>query len=75
MLMRVVYPGGKYDLVNGDLLTALIDSGGITMFKRADGWVRVPSKDCRNSANRNGYAGSERRGDRYNLDSLNWPVQ
>lgn len=75
MMMRVVYPDGKYDLVNGDLLSSLIESKGIIRFKRLDGWVTVASQECRNSANKNRYTEPERRKHRDSQDSLIWPVE
>ena len=75
MMMRVIYSDGKYDLVNGDLLTSLIESKAIIKFKRLNGWVNVPSKECRNSANKDRYGGPERRKHSVSQESLIWPVQ
>lgn len=61
MLMRVVYPDGRHDFVNGDILTSLIELKAISKFKRLDGWVDVPSLALRRTSNNTHYFGTERR--------------
>ena len=61
MLIQVVYKDGKYDLVSGNHLTALIDSMEIIWFKRHSGWVSVPSPYIRMVDNRMTHSGPEQR--------------
>ena len=51
MLIPVVYPDGKHDLVKDFLLSRLIEDKGIAKFKRSDGWVSTSSKNLRRSEN------------------------
>jgi hypothetical protein len=49
MLIPVIYPNGKHDLVKDFLLSRLIEDEGITKFKRSDGWVSTTAKNIRRS--------------------------
>ena len=55
MLMRVIYPDGRHDFVNADILTSLIELKAIAKFKRLDGWVDVPSQGLRRTGNNTNY--------------------
>ena len=59
MLLRVVHQDGKFDFVNGSMLTSLIASGEVTMFKRSDGWVDTDSPHIRRTSRQ--YMGPEKR--------------
>ncbi len=60
MLIPVVYPNGKHDLVKDFLLSHLIENKGITKFKRSDGWIGIDSADIRRASNTY-YIGPRRR--------------
>ena len=49
MLIPVIYPNGKHDLVKDFLLSRLIEDNGIIKFKRSDGWVSTTAKNIRRS--------------------------
>ncbi|SEA68032.1 hypothetical protein SAMN05660420_02850 [Desulfuromusa kysingii] len=60
MLIPVVYPNGKHDLVKDFLLSRLIDDMSIIKFKRNSGWVSTTANDIRRS-NKVAYDGPKRR--------------
>ena len=62
MMLRVVYTDGTFDLVKGLMLTSLIESSGVSKFKRSSGWVDVSSPHIRRSGSESDYIGPERRG-------------
>ncbi|SNB48011.1 GSU3473 family protein [Geobacter sp. DSM 9736] len=41
MLIRVLYDDGSFGMVDGIELDRLIFNGGVTAFRRSQGWVRV----------------------------------
>jgi hypothetical protein len=59
MLMRVIYVGGRYDFVNGTMLTSLLEARAITRFERPDGWVNIDSPYVRRASRK--YIGQEKR--------------
>ena len=61
MLISVVYPDGKHDLVKGFYLTYLINMREISKFKRADGWIDIDSDKVRGRGQKQSYQGPERR--------------
>ncbi len=61
MLIPVIYPDGKHDLVKEFMLSSLIDNQGIVKFKRSNGWVNIDSDRIRNSELFPIYIGEERR--------------
>lgn len=61
MLIPVIYPNGKYDLVKDFYLTHLINSGKILKFKRSSGWVNITAANLRGEDGRHCYHGPERR--------------
>ncbi len=61
MLISVVYPDGKHDLVKDFYLTYLIDTREIAKFKRADGWIDIDSDKVRGRGQKQSYQGPERR--------------
>ncbi len=61
MLISVVYPDGKHDLVKDFYLTYLIDTREIAKFKRADGWIDINSDKVRGRGQKQSYQGPERR--------------
>ena len=61
MLLRVVYKNGKYDFVDGSMLTPFIESGDVAMFKRSEGWVHTNSSHVRKAGTPSNYTGPERR--------------
>jgi hypothetical protein len=62
MMLRVVYTDGTFDLVKGLMLTTLIESSGVSKFKRSSGWVDINSAYVRKSGSESDYCGPERRG-------------
>jgi len=60
MLIPVIYPNGKHDLVKDFLLTRLIDDKSIVQFKRSSGWVSTTANNVRRSE-RPLYDGPKRR--------------
>ncbi len=61
MLIPVIYPNGKHDLVKDFLLSVLIDKQGITKFKRSSGWVNITIDNIRIPKSMSFYRGKERR--------------
>jgi hypothetical protein len=61
MLIPVIYPDGKYDLVKDFTLSQLIVKRSIVKFKRRQGWVNIDSAELRKSDERSVYFGRERR--------------
>lgn len=61
MLLRAVYRDGNYVYVEGSILSSLIKSREIVMFKRADGWVHVDSPRIRIVGRPSYHTGPERR--------------
>ncbi len=60
MLIPVIYPDGKHDMVKSYLLDRLIAAQQIRQFRRSDGWVNIDSKQIRGKSH-NCYLGPERR--------------
>ncbi len=61
MLIPVIYPDGKHDLVKDFMLARLIDDQGIVQFKRKDGWVSISADAVRINRSMSLYSGEERR--------------
>ena len=61
MLIRVVYPSGKYDMVKESALDRLIDEKAIHSFKRSNGWVLLGVDPLRNPRAKIEYSGQKRR--------------
>ncbi len=61
MLIPVIYPDGRHDLVKGFTLSQLIVNRDIVKFKRRHGWVDVNRDELRKSYKRSVYFGRERR--------------
>lgn len=61
MLLRVMYPGQKYDFVKASRLNEMIEAGKITMFQRGGGWVRLGIDPIRTNNTTSSYSGVERR--------------
>ena len=61
MLIPVIYPDGKHDLVKDFMLARLIDDQGIVQFKRREGWISINADDVRINQSRSLYSGEERR--------------
>lgn len=62
MLISVIYPNGRHDMVKDFMLGRMIERAEITQFKRKDGWVNIESGEIRKNATHN-YVEIERRGD------------
>jgi len=60
MLIPVIYPNGKHDLVKDFLLSRLIDDKSIVQFKRSSGWVSTTANNIRR-LDRTLYDGPKRR--------------
>lgn len=60
MLIPVIYPDGRHDLVKPFILDRLIDQEEIRSFKRSSGWVALGVDPVRRRGN-NGYKDEERR--------------
>ncbi|MCD6580311.1 MAG: hypothetical protein J7K90_00795 [Desulfuromusa sp.] len=61
MLIPVMYPSGKHDLVKDFTLDQLIDNQGIVKFKRRNGWIDISADNIRSSQFTSFYHGEERR--------------
>ncbi len=61
MLIPVIYPNGKHDLVKDFMLSNLINDQGIVKFKRSNGWVNIKAADIRTARSFSLYSGEERR--------------
>ena len=62
MMLRVVYPDGKYDIVNPLFLASLIKCKSLSRFQRSDGWVDIDDTEhLRNDDIEVDYPGYERR--------------
>ena len=60
MMIPIIYPNGRHDMVKDFLLSKLIDEQEITQFKRSDGWVDIKAGKLRGYSNGH-YPGPERR--------------
>ncbi len=60
MMIPIVYTNGRHDMIKDFMLSKLIDSRGISKFKRSSGWVDINSSEVRNSF-KSDYTGPERR--------------
>lgn len=60
MLIPVIYPNGRHDMVKDYILTRMIEHHEIIQFKRNEGWVDIKSGNIR-SDKRKFYNGPERR--------------
>lgn len=60
MLIPVIYPDGKHDLVKDFYLNHLISTEKISQFKRSSGWVNIDAPDIRGKSQKQ-YIGPERR--------------
>lgn len=61
MLIPVIYPDGRHDLVKPFILDRLIDREEVRSFKRSSGWVALGVDPVRTRRGDNGYQGAERR--------------
>ncbi len=61
MMIPVMYPDGRHDLVKEFTLSRLIDVQGIVKFKRSNGWVSLDSGNIRATESNQPYYGEERR--------------
>ncbi|MDX2494264.1 MAG: hypothetical protein QNK27_04820 [Desulfuromusa sp.] len=61
MLIPVIYPNGKHDLVKDFILSKLIDDHEILKFKRSNGWVNASADNIRTGSSISLYSGEERR--------------
>lgn len=62
MLIAVQYRDGSFDMVKSFKLDNLISSGGISLFRRATGWVAVGRDPVRRPLSSGTYyVGTERR--------------
>ena len=61
MLIPIIYPNGKHDMVKDFILTKMIDNREIAKFKRRYGWVNIDSNKIRESRDLGSYNGPERR--------------
>lgn len=61
MLIRVMYPNGKFDMVSPHLLDSLLEQEKVSGFMRSDGWVSIGKDPLRKSDKVNSYTGPERR--------------
>ena len=60
MLIPVIYPNGRHDMVKDFMLTRMIEHQEIIQFKRKDGWINIKSDQVR-AKSRKFYNGPERR--------------
>ena len=60
MLIPVIYPDGRHDLVKDFYLSYLIEQNNITQFKRKEGWA-VVGRDPVRGMNRGQVIEKERR--------------
>lgn len=60
MLIPVIYPNGRHDMVKDFMLTMMIERQEISQFKRSDGWVDIKSDKIRGKKPKF-YNGPERR--------------
>jgi len=71
MLIPVIYPNGKYDMVKDFFLSKLIKQDKILGFKRQDGWVSIGSSQVRRKNSPDEYYfGPERRRKHHDTPSL-----
>ncbi len=61
MLIAVIYPGGKHDMVKEYLLNQMIKEKSIEFFRRGDGWVNIFHDRVRGNGSVALYQGPERR--------------
>jgi len=61
MLIPVIYPDGRHDLVKPFILDRLIEQRHIRSFKRSSGWVSLGVDPVRTNRGHNNYHGEERR--------------
>lgn len=60
MLIPVIYPNGRHDMVKDFLLTRMIEQEEIVQFKRQEGWIDIKSEKVRGRSKKF-YNGPERR--------------
>lgn len=60
MMIRVMYPDGKTEMVRPPLLRLLLERGRISKFRREEGWAVVGEAPLRRHQNLS-YVGPERR--------------
>lgn len=60
MMISVIYPNGRHDMVKDFMLNKMIDEKKIAGFKRRDGWVDINSPFIRGKGKK-AYIGQERR--------------
>ena len=60
MMISVIYPNGRHDMVKDFLLNKMINEKKIASFKRSTGWVDINSSLIRGKR-RKAYIGPERR--------------
>lgn len=61
MLIPVIYPNGKHDLIKDFYLNHLICAEKIVQFKRSDGWIDITAENVRENRASSLYHGPERR--------------
>jgi len=61
MLIQVMYPGNNFDYVKDFMLDKLIESKGISMFRRSGGWVSIGTDPVRKGSKAESFSGPERR--------------
>ncbi len=61
MMVRVIYPDNRYDMVKTSRLDDLISSKAIAKFERSSGWVTIGVDPIRSPKGTMTYAGPERR--------------
>jgi len=61
MMIRVMRPNGKYDMLKTGRLDSFIESKEIIGFLRADGWATIGKDPVRRSSSLHSYDGPERR--------------
>ena len=61
MLIPVIYPDGKHDLVKDFYLSHLISTEKILQFKRSSGWISITAANVRGENKNSHYHGPESR--------------
>lgn len=60
MLIPVIYPNGRHDMVKDFMLSRMIEEMEISQFKRKEGWVNIKTDPVRRKRSLI-YSGPERR--------------
>lgn len=61
MLISVIYPNGKHDMVKDYLLEQMINRAAIIRFRRSSGWVDADAQNIRGRKKNFFYEGPKRR--------------